>query len=168
MDGVDLRCIWLDMMRYVVGILEIVMVGDICLLWDIGIGFFVIWIFFEFEMFLVCGFFVWYVLVVWFIIIFLVGFLDLWSVIYIFLLFIFCFLEFLFEIRVNFWILVEVGFVEVGWWIIWIFVFLFIVVIFFDNWLLLLDIIGFWGEVVFVVFMVLVFIFCFFGILLLL
>lgn len=168
MDGVDLRCIWLDMMRYVVGILEIVMVGDICLLWDIGIGFFVIWIFFEFEMFLVCGFFVWYVLVVWFIIIFLVGFLDLWSVIYIFLLLIFCFLEFLFEIRVNFWILVEVGFVEVGWWIIWIFVFLFIVVIFFDNWLLLLDIIGFWGEVVFVVFMVLVFIFCFFGILLLL
>lgn len=168
MDGVDLRCIWLDMMRYVVGILEIVMVGDICLLWDIGIGFFVIWIFFEFEMFSVCGFFVWYVLVVWFIIIFLVGFLDLWSVIYIFLLLIFCFLEFLFEIRVNFWILVEVGFVEVGWWIIWIFVFLFIVVIFFDNWLLLLDIIGFWGEVVFVVFMVLVFIFCFFGILLLL
>lgn len=168
MDGVDLRCIWLDMMRYVVGILEIVTVEDICLLWDIGIGFFVIWIFFEFEMFLVCGFFVWYVLVVWFIIIFLVGFLDLWSVIYIFLLLIFCFLEFLFEIRVNFWILVEVGFVEVGWWIIWIFVFLFIVVIFFDNWLLLLDIIGFWGEVVFVVFMVLVFIFCFFGILLLL
>lgn len=168
MDGVDLRCIWLDMMRYVVGILEIVTVGDICLLWDIGIGFFVIWIFFEFEMFLVCGFFVWYVLVVWFIIIFLVGFLDLWSVIYIFLLLIFCFLEFLFEIRVNFWILVEVGFVVVGWWIIWIFVFLFIVVIFFDNWLLLLDIIGFWGEVVFVVFMVLVFIFCFFGILLLL
>lgn len=168
MDGVDLRCIWLDMMRYVVGILEIVTVEDICLLWDIGIGFFVIWIFFEFEIILVCGFFVWYVLVVWFIIIFLVGFLDLWSVIYIFLLLIFCFLEFLFEIRVNFWILVEVGFVVVGWWIIWIFVFLFIVVIFFDNWLLLLDIIGFWGEVVFVVFMVLVFIFCFFGILLLL